>query len=346
MNIKNIAYFFITSIAVVITLIYGKSLLIPFLFALLTWFVIKEIRNVIDRIEFIRTKFPVWLKSAVSTGIILLSFFSVSKIITSSIDTLSKSYKKYEANVDSIVHQINDTFNIDLLELIAGQTGDIDFGSILGSIFSSISDIIGNTFMILIYILFVFLEQANFKKKLKLIFTDNDQFEQVNEILDRIEVSISKYLGLKTLVSFITGILSYFALLMIGIDSPIFWALLIFILNFIPTIGSLIGTVFPAIFCLLQFGDLTSGAIVLGVVGLIQVLVGNILEPKLMGNSMNISPLVAIMALSFWGVIWGVTGMILSVPITVIMIIVFSQFKSTKGVAIMLSEKGIISEED
>ena len=91
---------------------------------------------------------------------------------------------------------------------------------------------------------------------------------------------------------------------------------------------------------LLQFGEFGPAIMVLIFVGLAQVLVGNILEPKLMGYSMNISPLVTIIALSIWGAIWGITGMVLSVPITVIMLIIFSQFEKTKPVAIMLSEKG------
>ena len=142
------------------------------------------------------------------------------------------------------------------------------------------------------------------------------------------------------MVSFLTGFLSYIALAIIGIDAPLFWALLIFLLNFIPTIGSLIATIFPMIFCLLQFGELSQGIMVLIFVGAIQILVGNIIEPKVMGNSMNISPLVTILSLSFWGAVWGITGMILSVPITVILIIIFAQFNSTKRAAILLSEKG------
>ena len=128
-------------------------------------------------------------------------------------------------------------------------------------------------------------------------------------ILRKIEDSISNYLRLKTYVSLLTGVLSYFVLLLVGVDGAPFWAFLIFLLNYIPTIGSLVAT-----------------------------------EPKVFGKSLNLSPLVTILSLAVWGEIWGITGMILSVPITVIMIIIFSQFDKTKNIAILLSESGNVDE--
>ena len=151
---------------------------------------------------------------------------------------------------------------------------------------------------------------------------------------------------LKTFVSLLTGLLSYFALLSIGVEAPVFWAFLIFLLNYIPTIGSLIATSFPALFALLQFGELGPFLWVLGVVGAIQVIIGNIVEPKVMGNSLNISSLVVLLALAIWGSLWGIIGMILSVPITVIMVIIFAEFKATRPIAVLLSEKGILYPKD
>ena len=128
--------------------------------------------------------------------------------------------------------------------------------------------------------------------------------------------------------------------------TAIFWAFLIFLLNFIPTIGSLLATLFPVIFSLLQFGDFSIALIILFVVGSIQVIIGNFIEPKWMGNSMNISPLVSILSLMFWGLIWGTTGMIVSVPFTVVIIIILSEIEYTRPLAILLSEKGDINDRE
>ena len=148
-------------------------------------------------------------------------------------------------------------------------------------------------------------------------------------------------------MSLLTGFLSYFALLFIGIDAPLFWAFLIFLMNYIPTVGSLIATVFPAMFAMMQFGELMPGIWVLIIVGAIQLVVGNFIDPKLTGSSLNVSPLVVLVGLAFWGAIWGIIGMILSVPISVMMIVVFAQFPNTRAIAVLLTKDGsIIKKHD
>ena len=297
-----------------------------------------------DKVAFIKNKFPSWSKGLLSFLMVLFLIVIVIEILSVNIQNLTLSYPKYEHNVGMIVAKINEIFNtnIEIYSLIEQKMENFNFGQLLGSVLSSISDIMSNIFMIMLYSFFVLLEESHFKPKVQALSSSTEKFEQYQQILEKIELSISNYFGLKSLVSLVTGILSYIVLFMIGVDSPAFWAFLIFILNFIPTIGSLIGTSFPAIFALLQFGEFTPPILVLVFVGSIQLVVGNILEPRLMGSTMNISPLVTIIALSLWGFIWGIIGMILSVPITVVMIIVCSQFEKTRPVAILLSEKGEI----
>ncbi|MFK7900333.1 MAG: AI-2E family transporter [Cyclobacteriaceae bacterium] len=343
MNLSKVSYFLITLIAVVFILIIGKGLLIPFVFAMLLWFCVNQTKGVLNKWTWAKNKLPSWFKSLLASFFLLFIISLISKVISSSIAKLSVSYNTYKANAGDLLASVNTKFNIDIVSFIKGYSGEIEFGSILSLLFNSISDLLSNSFMVVLYALFIFIEEAYFSKKMERIIQDKTSYEKTSLIIQNINHSIANYLGLKTLVSAITGILSYIILAFIGIDSPIFWAFLIFILNFIPTIGSLIGTLFPAIFCILQFGDFTSGFLVLGLVGGVQLLVGNIIEPKFMGNSMNISPLVAIISLSFWGAIWGITGMVISVPITVVLIIVFSQFEHTKSLAIALSEKGEIT---
>ncbi|WP_422089862.1 AI-2E family transporter [Tenacibaculum ovolyticum] len=342
---KNAANFIITIVAIITALVIGKGILIPFIFALIFWFLTREIRKTIYKMPFAKKIIPYWLSNLFVFTLIVLGFGFISEIITNSITDLSTSYSKYEPNIGAIIKSLDAYFHIDIIKSIKSVIGDFDYGSVLGDIANGISSLLGDTFMIVIYALFIFLEESSFKKKLIKIFEDKESsYASMQSMLSKIEFSISNYLRLKTYVSLLTGVLSYIVLLIVGVDSAPFWAFLIFLLNYIPTIGSLIATVFPAIFSLIQFGEFTPFLIVLTAVGSVQVIVGNVIEPKLFGKSLNLSPLVTILSLAIWGKIWGVTGMILSVPITVIMIIIFSQFEKTKSVAIFLSENGDIDK--
>ncbi|MEX6626732.1 AI-2E family transporter [Tenacibaculum salmonis] len=342
---KNSANFIIIIVVIITALVIGKGILIPFIFALIFWFLTREIRKTIYKIPFATKFIPIWLSNIFVFTFIILSFSFMSEIITNSITNLSTSYSKYEPNIGAIIKKLDAYFNIDIIKLVKSFIGDFNYGSVLGDIANGISSLLGDTFMIIIYALFIFLEESSFKKKLIKVFeAKGNKFTNMQSMIAKIEFSVSNYLRLKTYVSLLTGILSYIVLLLVGVDSAPFWAFLIFLLNYIPTIGSLIGTIFPTIFSLIQFGEFPPFLIVLAAVGSIQIIVGNIIEPKLFGKSLNLSPLVTILSLAIWGKIWGVTGMILSVPITVIMIIVFSQFEKTKTMAIFLSENGEIDE--
>lgn len=340
MKIQSISSTFIVIALVIATLIIGQSIIIPFIIALLIWFVVKKMRNLLDKSPFISKFIPHWIKTILASTVIFIGILIVGRILSSNIESLAYSYGNYASNIEVLSKKVNELFNINIHVEVVNFFNNLDIQSYLKSIFNSISFILGNMVMIVFYVTFLFVEELLIQHKIKLIFSDRKKFDNAMEIFKKIDKSMSSYISLKSLVNLLSAGLSYFILLAIGIDSPIFWAFLIFIFNFIPSVGPIIGTIFPAIFALIQFGEFTPFLIILLGVGIVVMTVGSIVEPKLMGNTLNISPLVAILALAIWGSIWGITGMLLSVPITVAMIIVLSQFKSTKNLAILLSEKG------
>lgn len=324
----------------ILLLILGQHLLVPLIFALLIWLLVRRIKQKMMLLPFIRRWFPGWLTNLIMSAFFLTAFTFIGRMLTDNIESLARSYETYGENITSVTDRINKMFHIDVLRFLNEYAGNMNFGKAFASLFASLRGIIENTIVILLYVAFIFLEESNFLAKLNGVFPKTYQFNKVLIILSKIETSVANYIGLKTLVNLISGFISFFILLGVGVESPIFWAFLIFLLNFIPVIGLFAGVLLPAAFALIQFGTYSPSLILLIVLGGIQFTVGNILEPRIMGNSLNISPLVALVALAFWGTLWGITGMFLSVPITVIMIIVFSQFKRTRPVAILLSEKG------
>ncbi len=330
----------ITVALVLVLLNVGQSILLPFVFALLIWFVVKKTRNLIDKVGFIRTYIPTWIKSILASFLIFGLILVAAKVLMQSIENLSLSYKDYVSNVEVISAKVNEYFKIDIQEEVSQFVTDFDFTSYLKSLFNSLSEILGHMVMIVFYVIFLFIEESLFQRKFRLIFNKEEQYHDYLNIMQKVDKAMSSYISLKSIIAILTTSLSYIILLAVGVDSPLFWAFLIFMLNFIPSVGPIIGTVLPALFSLLQFGEFLPFFIILIGIGTIATLVGSLVEPRLMGNTLNISPLVAILSLAIWGTIWGITGMLLSVPITVALIIIFAQFDGTRPLAILLSEKG------
>ena len=147
-------------------------------------------------------------------------------------------------------------------------------------------------------------------------------------------------MSIKLFTSSLTGLASYLYLLAVGVDFAGLWGLLIFLLNFIPTVGSIAATLFPALIALAQSDGYGLFVLVLLGIGMLQLCIGNILEPRFMGSSFNLSPVVILLNLALWNAIWGIPGMFLCVPFLIIVAIVLSHFPQTRSVAIMLSSDG------
>ncbi len=335
-------------------LLVAKPLIVPFVVAVLIWYIINALSHWIGSFRFIRRYFPPWSYVVLSGLVILLVMVSVGGLIFDNARSLVDAGPTYQKHIGDVLGRLDAALPVDLdsvQQLLDSktydefrkqvETSDFTIAGLVQQILNTLSGIAGNTFLILIYLIFLFLEQAHFLKKARAMFSTEEQRTKFFEILEHINEAIRAYFKVKITVSLITAVASYLLMRAVGVDFAIFWAFLIFVLNFIPNIGSLVATLFPAALALIQFeSTFVPFIVVLFGVGAIQVIVGNLIEPRMMGSSLNISSLAVILSLSLWGTIWGIPGMILCVPITVIMMIVFAQFPSTRPVAIILSENG------
>lgn len=340
MKINRIASWMIIITLVMLALVVGESILIPFIISLLIWFVVKKTRNTLDKIEFIKKYIPKWTKTFLASILVFSLLLLAGRMLTSNIEQLAMSYESYLSNAEIISQRISKIFGVDLDATISGFIRDIDITSYLQSLFNSISGILGNMMMIVFYTIFLFIEEGLFNHKIHIVADSEEKSKQFTNTMIKIDRMMSRYIILKSLINLTTSIIAFIVLYFVGIDSPFFWAALIFFFSFIPSIGPILGTLLPAVFSLIQFTEFLPFVIILVVIGSFQVAIGNYLEPKIMGNTLNISPLFGIFALALWGSLWGIIGMLLSVPITVALIIIMAQFPSTRKVAILLSEKG------
>ncbi len=338
----SISLVILATIGTFYVLVVGKDFLVPLAVAVMIWYVINAMSRTYTKvIPWVAE--PNWftmLLSIISIGLFIA--FTVD-LVQNNVANVQDSIPRYRDNFGHLSAKVNALLPSGLIErmpkapeLLKG----IQFAPLLTRFTDNVVAMVSNITLVLIYVAFLLAEQGTFRKKLAEIFPDQDQRGSIMSILSHAQEDIQTYLWIKSLTSTITGVVSYFVLKWVGVDFAAFWAFSIFMLNFIPTIGSIIATLFPAMLALIQFDTFHQFFVVLIGVGSIQLVVGNALEPKLMGNSLNVSPFVVMMSLTLWGSIWGIAGMFLSVPITVMMLIVFAHFDRTRYIAVLLSGDG------
>ncbi len=219
---------------------------------------------------------------------------------------------------------------------------NIDWYGLLMASLTSISgkfiSILSDALLVYVYLLFIIMERQTIFPKLLEAFP-RGKAQRAGQMVSRMNRQMSKYLILKVVISVATGILFYFASLISGLDFALVWGVLAVILNFIPTIGSIVGTAGTIIMAIIQYAPDWGYVIYIALLMIsIEMVLGNIIDPRLQGVQLNISPLVILVSLAVWGYIWGIAGMFLAVPLTSIIQIICANIPTLKPVAIMLSE--------
>ena len=320
----------------------GKHLIIPMVLAIFIWYLINILADFIAMARVRDWQLPRWLCFLLALVIIFGSLGLVTNLISTSINNVIRKAPTYQDKVEAIIDQGAEWMGLDESPQLNELIHQVNFTKTVQSLGVTLAGFISNTGLILVYTLFIFLEQKCFLPKMDNLFTRDPQRKKIRGILRCIYDDTKTYIGIKTFTSLLTGIVSYIIMKSVGLDFAVFWALLIFLFNYIPTIGSIVATFFPSVLALVQFDTMPPFLVVVIGVTLTQVFVGNILEPRLMGNTLNLSPLVILLSLGLWGSLWGIPGAILCVPITVVMGIIFSNFEATRPFAVLLSRDGHI----
>jgi len=191
-------------------------------------------------------------------------------------------------------------------------------------------------FVVVIYVLFILAERAGVRQRAVHAFRP-EQVRRLGELVDRINASITQYLVVKTLMSLLSGLVAWVVLVAFGVDYAGLWGFITFLFNYIPYLGSIVATILPALLSLVQFEDPLLTLVILVLLVLPQVAMAYLLEPRLAGKTLDLSPFVIILALAFWGSLWGIVGMILAVPLVVTTKAILNQILVTRPLGRMLS---------
>lgn len=340
--IVTIAAWFVIVALTLAGLILGRDFLIPLAVALIVWYLINGIARGVKRLGVGRITLPFPLCLAISALAIIAFFILIGNIVSTNIISVTESAPTYEENLQLLLTSMADWLGMGEAPTINSLVRSINLAELIPQIAGSISIFIADAGLVLVYLLFLLFEQTVFDRKLKRFTRNPDREEQIRTALARISKEIETYIWIKTATSAMTAVVSYAVLLMVGVDYAAFWGLLIFLLAYIPTIGSLLGILFPALLTLLQFGEIEPFLLVAIPLALAQIIIGNVVEPRMMGRTLNLSPLVVMVSLVLWSIIWGVPGAFLCVPITVIFMIICTYVPSLRGVAVLLSNNGSV----
>jgi predicted PurR-regulated permease PerM len=211
---------------------------------------------------------------------------------------------------------------------------------LIGSMVASVSAIAVTVVVVLLSAGFLLIEQRSFDAKIAAISSDPRIVARIRQVTSDINSRIGAYLALKTFLSILLGATSWIAMALMGLEFAGFWAALIALLNYIPYVGSFLGVLFPVTMSIVQFANPNDVLAALLSLTVLQFLIGNFLDPYVMGNSLNLSPFAILVSLAAWSALWGIPGAFLAVPVTAIMAIVFSEFAGTRPIAVLLSRDG------
>lgn len=325
-------------------LIYGRPLLIPLVVAIVIWYLIITLAQSIQGVPILGKH----LSSSLAYFLAILVCFGVIwilvSLIQSNISAIVAAAPAYQERLEQISRHIFNYVGIENPPHLSSTFKELNFNQLAANFAQTATDIASSTGIIFIYVLFMLMEHHSFDQKLSALMKDEGKLKKARSMVQQIAEQVQIYVKIKTLASLLTGFCSYVVLALVGVDFADFWALMIALLNFIPTIGSIIATIFPCILTIVQFDSWTPFLLVAIGLTAIQFFIGNILEPRFMGKSFNLSALVILLSLAVWGHIWGIAGMFLCVPIMVIANIILANFTETKPIAILLSENGEIRE--
>lgn len=328
----------------------GRTIFIPLLMATFLWYLINAIAAYYRKAmpyKHPQPNGPTWpwrafnwlsniLAAATLGGIIVLFVTQIRPMSAELMAALPGIQHKVSALGDYLSSHLGITFDASLLPNVS---------KIAANVGASAATVVTSIAMVFVYMLFMFVEQSTFNRKFAAMFPKKMQSKKMRFILSSIDDNMKKYLFVKTFISGITGILSYLWLNAIGLEFAGVWAFIVFVTSYIPTIGAFVACGLPILYSLVSAPSLEQPLLTAaGLIGL-QILFGNIIEPKLTGKTLNLSTLAILINLVFWGMIWGIAGMFFSVPLLVATFIITAQFDSTRPVAVLLSADGKIPDK-
>ena len=308
----------------------AKTLILPFLLAIFLAMITLPLLNMLRE-----RKIPTPIAVFATLVVAMTVLGGLAVLIGGSLSSLGQEIPVYRERFDVILSDLLVSINSLGFSISTEQFTDLlqpdKAWELLQSGLKGIAAALSNLFLVLLTIVLVLFEAAGIPNKLQAAFGHRRNSER----FEKIKSEIQKYLAAKTLISLVTGILVGVGMAIIGVDFALLWGALAFLLNYIPNLGSIIAAVPPVLLAMVQFGPLQ--AVIVAIIFIsVNVVLGNVVEPYMLGRRLGLSTLVVFLSLVFWGWVWGPVGMLLSVPLTMIIRIMLENTEDLRWIAVML----------
>ena len=316
-------------VAVGVVLKYAGAAILPLIIAWLFSFLLGPVVNFMTDRK-VPATLAVFIVLIFLVGVIYLS----GTFLYTRISAFYEAYPKYQARMTELIASLASQFNL------GDPLADINWGQniyrFLATLSQSIFTFASKLILVVIFLFFILLGKPFFKYKILKSFS-HDNANQLSQITYSITGQIRRYLSWQFVISFCTGCLVWLALTLIGVDFAVTWGALAFFLNFIPTVGSIAASIPPILLALIQFyPSFWPGVITFFALLTIQLSIGNGIAPKVLGDQLNLSPVVILLSLLFWGWLWGIVGALLSIPITAAIKIVCENIEPLQPISVMM----------
>jgi predicted PurR-regulated permease PerM len=336
-GISRNALVLIAVIAAGATLFWLSDILTPLALAMFLAVMIDGFARVLEhRLPGVSRRAALPLAVVLSLAIFGGSAFFVAENATS----FGSQLVGYTPKLNSLIARATRMFGVHAQLSISTLIKQLDPAKYFGILARGLQNFASTAGLVLIYAGFIMASRRTFERKMVSLFRGREERQEAVAAFLRIRNGVEQYLWVQTLTGLMIAVGSWIAMAAVGLNDAAFWAFLIFIVAYIPVIGGLLAIFAPTIFAFLQFDSLWQGIVLFAVFNAIGIVVGNFIYPRMQGRSLNIDPVVVLLALSFWGAIWGLAGAFLSTPLTVMAMVILAQFEGTRWIAVLLSADG------
>jgi predicted PurR-regulated permease PerM len=283
---------------------------------------------------------PDWAPMPVALLVSVVLFGLTAFLIADNAATFANQLIGYGPKLDGLLARIAGTIGVGFPASVDQLLARLNPTRYIGDLVQGLQSFASNAVFVLIYLGFLIASRHGFDRKAVRLFPERSERHHAIQMLTRIRNGVERYLWVQTVGGAMVAIGSWAIMAAVGLDNALFWAFLIFVTGYIPIIGGAIGVTLPPLFALVQFETYWQAGVLFAILNIVNFVIGNMVLPRMQGDSLNLDPVAVLLSLAFWGVLWGVAGMFLSTPLTVMAMVILAQFKGSMWLAVLISGDG------